>query len=674
MAQHTVAGGRNGVKLQYILGVCDGHPDRGADIELHSVDNHHRRARAPHRDLLLARLRRLARGRGKDRGHAAVKGVEVLQAPDARPVAASVHTRSRDRVHGHGQRITRRDLCAVRRNSRRRDRYDVISQPRLEVLVDVGRVRIVGRVGEAHPRRVVRVAGPHARLGEGAPEHVRAAAGEADSRYVEEVANSGAAGERHLDILLAGDHLGEEGAAVLVLLLEVGLVLDVLDEPLALERVHAHHRRAPVTGVDAPVLCQRRAWLDGAYAPRRSVQAGGGRQARRTHPDFARLARLWVVALDCGEAGGSGQLRAGDGETRWVFGRVHTEGVRRDKGGGVQGDARARHVVGALPDAVDEGRDVGRPDRDDGLVELGRPAAERLARRVVCVEVDARLDGVHPLHHGVVVHVALAHLDVSCPKRRPGELETFRWAEVGVVAGHVVVELCLEEAESLEPHGRCGVEAHVRVNHELVGRRVAVRHLEVARGVVGQLNRREGGLLVDGEREGDPHRPDGALAGHSPRHSVTVEHTLRHPVKGRGVGHVHHCRRIDDARAVALEREWRDHHPADRAAIRRAILGRAVDSGVEGIDVAPEGTRIVDLNNRGNLHIGCRWIRHRRRFNVDRGGAGEHVEDGRHDDVPDDRDPEQRRKRNHRQHGVARSLDRAAEVAMRLLHAPRLFA
>merc|ERR1719224_329806 len=105
--------------------------------------------------------------------------------------------------------------------------------------------------------------------------------------------------------------------------------------------------------------------------------------------------------------------------------------------------------------------------------------AQRLARRVVCVEVDARLDGVHPLNHGVVVHVALAHLDVSCPKRRPGELETFRWAEVGVVAGHVVVELCLEEAESLETHGRCGVKAHVRVNHELVGRRVAVRHLEV---------------------------------------------------------------------------------------------------------------------------------------------------------------------------------------------------
>mmetsp|Transcript_5670 Transcript_5670/g.16383 ORF Transcript_5670/g.16383 Transcript_5670/m.16383 type:complete len:662 (+) Transcript_5670:266-2251(+) len=646
MAQHAVAGGRNGVKLQHVLGVCDGHPDRGADVELHSVDNHHRRARAPHRDLLLARLRRLARGRGEYGGHAAVKGVEVLQAPDARPVAASVHTRPRDRVHGHGQRITRRDLCAVRRNSRRRDRYDVISQPRLEVLVDVGRVRVVGRVGEAHPRRVVRVAGPHARLGEGAPEHVGAAAAEADSRYVEEVANSGAAGERHLDILLAGDHLGEEGAAVLVLLLEVGLVLDVLDEPLALERVHAHHRRAPVTGVDAPVL-RATMWLDGTYAPRTSAQAGGGRQARRAHPDFARLARLWVVALD--------------------------EGVRRDKGGGVQGDARARHVVGALPDAVDEWRDVGRPDRDDGLVELGRPATERLARRVVCVEVDARLDGVHPLNHGVVVHVALAHLDVSCPKRRPGELETFRWAEVGVVAGHVVVELCLEEAESLETHGRCGVKAHVRVNHELVGRRVAVRHLEVARGVVGQLNRWEGGLLVDGEREGDPHRPDGALAGHSPRHSVTVEHTLRHPVEGRGVGHVHHCRRIDDARAVALEREWRDHHPADRAAIRRAILGRAVDGGVEGIDVAPEGTRIVDLDNRGNLHIGCRWIRHGRRFNVDRGGAGEHVEDGRHDDVPDNRDPEQRRKRNHRQHGVARSLDRAAEVAMRLLHAPRLF-
>mmetsp|Transcript_26515 Transcript_26515/g.77114 ORF Transcript_26515/g.77114 Transcript_26515/m.77114 type:complete len:668 (+) Transcript_26515:235-2238(+) len=616
MAQHAVAGGRNGVKLQHVLGVCDGHPDRGADVELHSVDNHHRRARAPHRDLLLARLRRLARGRGEYGGHAAVKGVEVLQAPDARPVAASVHTRPRDRVHGHGQRITRRDLCAVRRNSRRRDRYDVISQPRLEVLVDVGRVRVVGRVGEAHPRRVVRVAGPHARLGEGAPEHVGAAAAEADSRYVEEVANSGAAGERHLDILLAGDHLGEEGAAVLVLLLEVGLVLDVLDEPLALERVHAHHRRAPVTGVDAPV------------------------------PDFARLARLWVVALD--------------------------EGVRRDKGGGVQGDARARHVVGALPDAVDEWRDVGRPDRDDGLVELGRPATERLARRVVCVEVDARLDGVHPLNHGVVVHVALAHLDVSCPKRRPGELETFRWAEVGVVAGHVVVELCLEEAESLETHGRCGVKAHVRVNHELVGRRVAVRHLEVARGVVGQLNRWEGGLLVDGEREGDPHRPDGALAGHSPRHSVTVEHTLRHPVEGRGVGHVHHCRRIDDARAVALEREWRDHHPADRPAAGRALLWRAMDGGVEGVDVAPEGTGVVDFNDGGDPHAGLGWSAHRRVMDVDARCADEHVEHCRNNNVPDHRNPEQCRKRKKRQHRVAGGLHRAAKIAVRLRDASRL--
>mmetsp|Transcript_26514 Transcript_26514/g.77107 ORF Transcript_26514/g.77107 Transcript_26514/m.77107 type:complete len:633 (+) Transcript_26514:235-2133(+) len=617
MAQHAVAGGRNGVKLQHVLGVCDGHPDRGADVELHSVDNHHRRARAPHRDLLLARLRRLARGRGEYGGHAAVKGVEVLQAPDARPVAASVHTRPRDRVHGHGQRITRRDLCAVRRNSRRRDRYDVISQPRLEVLVDVGRVRVVGRVGEAHPRRVVRVAGPHARLGEGAPEHVGAAAAEADSRYVEEVANSGAAGERHLDILLAGDHLGEEGAAVLVLLLEVGLVLDVLDEPLALERVHAHHRRAPVTGVDAPV------------------------------PDFARLARLWVVALD--------------------------EGVRRDKGGGVQGDARARHVVGALPDAVDEWRDVGRPDRDDGLVELGRPASERLSRCVVCVEEDLCLDGVHPLLHPVVVHMALANLDVVVPNRRAALPQASLGAEVGVVASHAVVELRLDGPEALEPHRRGGVEAHVSVNHKLVGSRVTVRHFEVGRRIIRQLDRREDGLLVDRDREGDAHRPDGDLARHAPRHVVAVEHAFRHLIERRGVGHVHHRGRVDDARPVALEGEWRDHHPADRAAIRRAILGRAVDGGVEGIDVAPEGTRIVDLDNRGNLHIGCRWIRHGRRFNVDRGGAGEHVEDGRHDDVPDNRDPEQRRKRNHRQHGVARSLDRAAEVAMRLLHAPRLF-
>mmetsp|Transcript_47056 Transcript_47056/g.155971 ORF Transcript_47056/g.155971 Transcript_47056/m.155971 type:complete len:636 (-) Transcript_47056:121-2028(-) len=620
MAQHAVAGGRNGVKLQHVLGVCDGHPDRGADVELHSVDNHHRRARAPHRDLLLARLRRLARGRGKDRGHAAVKGVEVLQAPDARRRGIGCtrdRCHSRDRVHGHGQRITRRDLCAVRRNSRRRDRYDVISQPRLEVLVDVGRVRVVGRVGEAHPRRVVRVAGPHARLGEGAPEHLGSAARKVDRRDVEEVTDSDAPGERHLDILLAWDGLGHEGAVVFVLLLKVRVVHDVLDEPLALKGVHAHDGRTPIARLGAPV------------------------------PYFARLARLGVVAGD--------------------------EGLRSDKGCGVQGDGRARHAVGAQPDAINEGRDIGRAPRDDGLVELGRPASERLSRCVVCVEEDLCLDGVHPLLHPVVVHMALANLDVVVPNRRAALPQASLGAEVGVVASHAVVELRLDGPEALEPHRRGGVEAHVSVNHELVGSRVTVRHFEVGRRIIRQLDRREDGLLVDRDREGDAHRPDGDLARHAPRHVVAVEHAFRHLIERRGVGHVHHRGRVDDARPVALEGEWRDHHPANRAAIRRAILGRAVDGGVEGIDVAPEGTRIVDLDNRGNLHIGCRWIRHRRRFNVDRGGAGEHVEDSRHDDVPDNRDPEQRRKRNHRQHGVARSLDRAAEVAMRLLHAPRLF-
>mmetsp|Transcript_31241 Transcript_31241/g.100882 ORF Transcript_31241/g.100882 Transcript_31241/m.100882 type:complete len:410 (+) Transcript_31241:972-2201(+) len=337
------------------------------------------------------------------------------------------------------------------------------------------------------------------------------------------------------------------------------------------------------------------------------------------------------------------------------------------EGGGVHGDGRAGHVVRPHPNAVHEVL-VRRAHGDEGLVDLRCPSAQRRAGRRVCVEDDARLEGVHALHHPVVGHHALPNLNRplsqgATPRAPVGHLQA------AVVVVRIVVELGNQLAEAQQPHRRGRVEGEVGVDDELVGGHVAVRHPQVLGHVILELERREGHLLVEPHRKWQAERPNHHLRGQLPRHRLAVEHAPGHVIERMTVAHVHHRRGVHQARAVAGEREAWHHHPPDWAAVGVVFLGWPAYRRVERVNLDRKHAVIVDLDVA--LHIqgvdarlGERHVDH-----VDRRRTGKHIHYPRHKEVPNDWRPEQDSEAEEREQANDCAVGSAAKEPVRPAHA-----